>query len=168
MKHLKKFNESIVDNIKDLTENYLAYLTDEDFIYDIRKLNGEIQISIRKYFNDTTPNVEEGLRKREFDWQDVKDRVIPFLSILKKDYTINTIDFRIFKKDDGTGEQYGRQMDDGWIRGSIKNNLEDTINDKITNQRMNVLVISIDDDTEKKVKDEPKKGLFNRFIKKFT
>lgn len=167
MKYLKKYNESIVDDLKDLTENYLAYLTDEDFIYDIRKADGEIQISIRKDskwdFNNgiTTPT------NSDFGWQEVKDKVIPFLFILKKDYTINSIDFRIFKKDDGTGDRYGRQMDDGWIRGCIKNNLEDVINDKITNQNMNSLIISIDD-SDKKVKEEPKKSLLNRFIKKFA
>jgi hypothetical protein len=141
MKHLKKFNESIVDDLKDLTENYLAYLTDENFIYDIRKhplfYKDELQISIFKEYN--------GLNHRDFDWQDVKDRVIPFLMILKKDYTINSINFSIFKRDDGTGEEYGRQMDDGWIRGSIKNSLDDVTNDNIKNQSMSTLVISIDD-----------------------
>ena len=160
MKYLKNFNESIVDDLKDLTENYLAYLTDEDFIYDIRKAGwDELQITIHKNYNGVQTLVPSG-----FEWQDVKDRVIPFLMILKKDYTIKSIDFKIFKRDDGTGEEYGRQMDDGWIRGSIENSIDDV--DNIKNQSMNSLVICIDD-TDKKVWQKPqKKSLFNRFIKK--
>jgi hypothetical protein len=166
MKHLKKFNESIVDDLKDLTENYLAYLTDEEFIYDIRKAGwDELQITIHK---NSKWNFNNGIQtpvQSEFEWHEVKDRVIPFLMILKKDYTINSINFKIFKRDDGTGEEYGRQMDDGWIRGSIENSLDDV--DNIKNQSMNSLVICIDD-PDKKVWQKPqKKSLLNGFIKKF-
>jgi hypothetical protein len=169
VKHLKRFNEGKLEDIKELSEDYLVYLSDEDFIYDIRHANGQVLISLHK---ERPRHEQNNYEPIEFRWDDVKDRIIPFLSIIKKDYTINSVDFKIFRRDDGTdAEKYGRQMDDGWIRGSIDNSIEDIINDNIPKSRyMTMLVICIDDkvnDINNRTYKPKESSRFKKFIKKF-
>jgi hypothetical protein len=103
MKHLKKFNESLIrypqmieglkrfnEGVKDINElqsfcdDYLAYLYDTGFIADVEfqynhnnKNSQYIGITIKK--SDTTT----------FYWENVKDYIIPFITILSEDYKLD-------------------------------------------------------------------------------
>lgn len=74
MKHIRRFNESKYDEVKDLTEGSLAYLTDEGYEFNIRaesygKNNRFIFLLYKDY--------------QFMNWEDIKDYFIPFLERLK-------------------------------------------------------------------------------------
>jgi hypothetical protein len=77
MKHLRRFNESLKEDLQDFCETYLAYLIDEGFKVRISKFEGDdyhIMIGTSKQAN--------------FLWSEVKDQVLPFLHFLFKDYEL--------------------------------------------------------------------------------
>jgi len=90
MKYLKKFNESIdleskKKELQEFCDDYLASLTDNDYIVyvDIRlpKIDNELTICI--YRNN--PIVNNHLN---FKYDDIKDYIIPFISMLEDNYLI--------------------------------------------------------------------------------
>lgn len=90
MRYLKTF-ESI--NFKDELQNfcnaYLAYLLDEDFVatvYDFRGNNSELVIIIKR-IDFYTPELEE-IPNKKFNWNQVKDYLIPFIYSLNNSYEI--------------------------------------------------------------------------------
>ena len=82
MKYLKSIFESRIESrtkqdlteLQDTCEMYLAYLIDNGFYIDIQDFD-IMDIDIR---NDNDPNEEE-----TFKWSDVKDHVIPLITLFK-------------------------------------------------------------------------------------
>jgi hypothetical protein len=90
MRYIKPFNENVTQSIEDKCEAHLAYLLDEGFevIYDetndiIQKRDFIIEIKL------TTPSVSRvSYNYKHFTWNNVKDRVIPLVTQLNKEYEI--------------------------------------------------------------------------------
>ena len=78
MKHLRRFDESLKDELQDFCETYLAYLIDEGFRIYVSKFEGDDfhQIMIG------TPESSNSL------WSEMKDHILPFLHFLFKDYEL--------------------------------------------------------------------------------
>jgi hypothetical protein len=125
MKHIKKINEKFeVDFIKELSDNYLAYLLDDGFETEVYSQNIDtIIITISNYNRIEDILTPEWL---EFKWNDVKDYILPFLQILDNDYNIDDINFNKFK----------RKESDGRFRKSftLSKLLEDKLDDFSTNK----------------------------------
>lgn len=99
MKFLKKFNEN-KGTLLDFCDNYLAYLKDDGFIVDIG-------FSTDKPANQITISKKgSGDDKLVFDSLEVIDVIIPFIEVLKENYTI--LDDKIYIKfwDDVVGTTY--------------------------------------------------------------
>ena len=127
MKYLRKifenFSDNELDELKQTCEDYLAYLLDEDFTismddgsrarsikpgYQQDYLDIDILIpKTGKYsFQDWYEN-SEGL-----SWSDVKDQVIPLISLFKRgkfDYKLKSINF--FFHDYAEEEISGKELD---------------------------------------------------------
>ena len=78
MKHLRKFNESLKEELLDFCETYLAYLIDEGFKVRISKFEDQLLIGV---FSN---NCYENNRL----WLDMKNHILPFLHFLFKDYEL--------------------------------------------------------------------------------
>lgn len=79
MRYLRRFNESLGNELKDLCDDYLAYLKDDNFkVNIIHKPSGVEELCIFK----------SGQGVNLFTWDDVKYDIIPFLDILSKNYWI--------------------------------------------------------------------------------
>jgi hypothetical protein len=78
MKHLRKFNESLKEELLDFCETYLAYLIDEGFKVRISKFEGDD-------FHQIMLSTSE---PSNFLWSQVKDQILPFLHFLFKDYEL--------------------------------------------------------------------------------
>lgn len=76
MRHIKLFENFKDIDFEDLCNNYLAYLKDEDFDVYINELSDRYSITIRK----------EDWGKL-FNWDDVKDYLLPFLEMLSDKMT---------------------------------------------------------------------------------
>jgi len=81
MKYLKRIFESSelsdINELQDFCEMYLAYLTDEDWEVEI-----SVEHSFRKTFRITINNSPKNITS----WDQIKDKIIPFLEMLKKNY----------------------------------------------------------------------------------
>lgn len=115
MKFLKKFNEN-KGTLLDFCDNYLAYLKDDGFIVDIG-------FSTDKPANQITISKKgSGDDKLVFDSSEVIDVIIPFIEVLKENYSI--LDDKIYIKfwDDvvGTTLQFGYEYSQ-----KVSNFLED-------------------------------------------
>ncbi len=129
MKHLKRFNESkIEDNIKDLESQYLAYLKDDGFTINF--------YAIEKFYSWTN---YIGISKDQsgFYWKDVKYDVITFVEVLMKHYRVTTIKIYTPSNNDGVTQHT-------YIYSSIKghsNNIEDFLNEKgIPNDKLLIAI----------------------------
>jgi hypothetical protein len=82
MKHLRKFNESLKEELLDFCETYLAYLIDEGFRIYVSKFEGDDfhQIMIGVISNNGYSNNRL--------WLDMKNHILPFLHFLFKDYEL--------------------------------------------------------------------------------
>jgi hypothetical protein len=82
MKHLRRFNESLKDELQDFCETNLAYLIDEGFRIYVWKFEGDDfhQIMIGVISNNGYSNNRL--------WLDMKNHVLPFLHFLFKDYEL--------------------------------------------------------------------------------
>ena len=82
MKYLKSIFEAAGEKVElqDFCDMYLAYLIDDGFEVDFERLNGgfkdTLTVSIKSEEGTTT------------SWDVIKDKLIPFLSILVKSYNI--------------------------------------------------------------------------------
>ena len=100
MRYLKKFNESLTqDEIRDFCEMHLVYLLDDGYELAFREIGRITQINFLKP-NGVTPirwTPGQGGQVDWFNWDDIKNRFIPFLQILNKEYDIkdNPIFFQI-------------------------------------------------------------------------
>ena len=79
-------NESLShkEEIKDFCDTHLAYLTDEGFSIDYEELYGGhcTDVTIRH------SRREDSKYSHDFSWDEIKDRFIPFLHILSKEYKL--------------------------------------------------------------------------------
>ena len=132
MKHLKKFNESLIrypqmiEELQEFCEMNLAYLLDDDFCIDIVPYGSKFELHFYKSVNNMYT---------DFYWDEIKDIFIPFLI---------TLDERV----DRVGQEYN-------IEGIIfnytfnnrlvrrKQNLTKLIDDKIDNLVITHIYIEI-------------------------
>lgn len=84
MKHLRKFNEGLKEELQDFCETYLAYLIDEGFKVRISKFEGDDFHQIMLGY--ATDGSGYGSNNRL--WSEMKDQVLPFLHFLFKDYEL--------------------------------------------------------------------------------
>jgi hypothetical protein len=82
MKHLRRFNESLKEELQDFCETNLAYLIDEGFRIYVSKFEGDDfhQIMIGVISNNGYSNNRL--------WLDMKNHILPFLHFLFKDYEL--------------------------------------------------------------------------------
>jgi hypothetical protein len=75
MKHLRRFNESLKDELQDFCETNLAYLIDDGFrIYIVE--------------GDDFHLIMIGCGNENRLWSQMKDQILPFLHFLLKDYEL--------------------------------------------------------------------------------
>ena len=83
MKYLKSIFESSelsdINELQDFCEMYLAYLIDEDW---------EVEVSEEPGFIKTFKIVINNSPKNITSWDQIKDKIIPFLEMLKKNYNL--------------------------------------------------------------------------------
>lgn len=82
----EKLNESLSpkEELEDFCDTYLSYLTDEGFYIDYEELYGGhcTNVTIRH------SKREDSKYSYDFSWDEIKDRFIPFLQILSKQYKL--------------------------------------------------------------------------------
>jgi hypothetical protein len=87
MRYLKKFFESFDENVlQDFCETHLAYLLDEGYELYIGDERGKktISITIPSDVSDEDGEYDTG----EFEWNNIKDHFIPFLTHLNNKYKV--------------------------------------------------------------------------------
>ena len=92
MKHLRRFNESNDDwelerdDFQDFCDTYLAYLTDEDFKVTLENFDRHRKsIYLIKEGEKGGWVYDPEVRANEpFDWEEIKNTFIPFLTLLEK------------------------------------------------------------------------------------
>lgn len=87
MRYLKRFNEGYVrnvDELKSFSEQYLAFLLDDNF---------ELNFSTAADYSTTTINLTKlsNSTNARFKWEDIKDIFLPYITILSENYKINDI-----------------------------------------------------------------------------
>jgi hypothetical protein len=109
MRYLKYY-ESLNTTLEDFCTNYLAYLLDDGFSFELD--HGKKYINVDFYRISGSSN---------FKWSDIKEHFIPFLAMLDKSYSVNSgVDFYL-KEPECQGSQHR------FINFMI--NKEDIIND---------------------------------------
>lgn len=90
MKYIKKFNESKVDfeEFKETCYSHLSYLSDFGFKVNLVQLGNESAICIRHVESTSICK-----------WIDIKNDIIPFITVLSKKYKLTTIRFNFTKID---------------------------------------------------------------------
>ena len=97
MKHLKRFNESnsYEEELKDFCEGYLAYLLDD----------GDYELFTYTYVEHFKILLCEKDRSY-IEWDNIKEHFIPFLSMLDKNYSIESGEIYDEKAIDIDGTEY--------------------------------------------------------------
>jgi hypothetical protein len=95
MKHLKSITEAFefdtqLRKVKELGELNLSYLEDEGYIINYKVTDAIIQYrDIVIEISRVDRNIFSGYLKKDlFSWSDVKDRVIPLVTQLNKDFNV--------------------------------------------------------------------------------
>jgi hypothetical protein len=90
MKHLKRINESFLDRseLREFCEMYLSYLLDTES-FNIEVLPSDEGMATIILRNNPDGNTFSG--DRVFNWSDIRDQYLPFLTMLDKSYSINSI-----------------------------------------------------------------------------
>jgi hypothetical protein len=117
-------NESLSpkEELEDFCDTHLAYLTDEGFYIDYEEIYGGhcTYVTIRH------SKREDSKYSHDFSWNEIKDRFIPFLQMLSKEYKLFNFHFEdiVCKKDEVVW------MDDLLSKTyySYEDVIEDTIN----------------------------------------
>ena len=82
----EQINESLSpkEELEDFCDTYLSYLTDEGFYIEYEELYGghSTNVTIRH------SKREDSRYSHDFSWDEVKDRFIPFLQMLSKEYEL--------------------------------------------------------------------------------
>ena len=100
MKHLRRFNEGLKDELQDFCDTHLAYLLDKGFYnyIDIERWNRyKIYHNLRLTKGYTDSKV--------FAWYDISDHFIPFLYMLNKYYDLDDTTI-VFKRDTGETDTF--------------------------------------------------------------
>ena len=91
MRYLKKFSlikESIdLDQLKEFSDGYLAYLLDDGFETSCWRSFGGLVPSITLMI-DLKVNITT--RSQRFSWDEIKDHFIPFLTMLQQNYKLKS------------------------------------------------------------------------------
>lgn len=125
MKHLKRFNEGVEDTtlveLQDFCETGLVYLLDDYFEISV----SSIRPKKLNYFSI-------GISKTEhfFEWDAIKDHVIPFLFRLSKRYKVSSLVEFYFRE--------GKPTRDIYI--SLEDILNDTGDMKLLNKEGSVIL----------------------------
>lgn len=85
-----KGRDYILDEVSDIVEGTLAYLSDEGFVFSAETFFNDVQIYINKPKSKTHINDDEYVK---FSWLDVKEYVISLFERLEKafnDFNIKT------------------------------------------------------------------------------
>lgn len=145
MKHLRKFNESLSSNefneLKEFSENCLAYLLDEGFELELVDRYGRdsndpsYEIDSDYFWIDlygpliTQPDIYGGIPiDRSYSWNQIKDYYIPFLKLIKARYIL-VDDERSYKGD----VVYFKIQEGADVDVAFKEfKLDEVIDDKIT------------------------------------
>jgi hypothetical protein len=98
MKYLKSFESlsfpSDTDKLREYSRNYLAYLMDAGF---------NIQVTSLTQINDNNTNKVNIIINKSgygnFKWNEVKDYLIPFLTMLNQDYKIDSYPMDLYHAD---------------------------------------------------------------------
>lgn len=104
MKHLRRFNESYtqedLDELKDFCDVHLSYLIDEDYKVSVQdfetNVGSVLQVVVKPpkvmRKNNWVRKLETGLKEEEVGtpFSHFKDRLIPFVYMLLKDYRLIT------------------------------------------------------------------------------
>lgn len=133
MKHLKPFFESIsgwnninVGELKEFSNNsHFAYLADDGFTFGVfSRINGTL-FNDNQYF-DTFTFIRIIKRERDtlvlFNWDDIKDNLIPFLEMFIRRYNLSDIRLKV---------DFG--VENHNVSGVSGYNITDVINDNLKN-----------------------------------
>jgi hypothetical protein len=144
MKYLRKIFENFSDEelkeLKETCEDYLAYLLDEDF--SIRMDDGSRSRSIHPTYQQDYLDIdilvpETGKYSEEnwydnvtgLSWSDVKDQVIPLISLFKRgkfDYKLKSVHFFFheYAEEEISGKELDYLIDDSseWNTEFLENN----------------------------------------------
>lgn len=77
----------VVMGVNDLCEQHLVYLQDEGFIYDV-DLNPDLGQDNSDLYDSGYIIFKLGKNDEGFSWNEIKDRFIPFLIMLKKEFDV--------------------------------------------------------------------------------
>jgi len=116
MKYIKLFEEKWeqpdrTEELLDFTNDYLAYLTDDGFKFQVNSgdFTSDVYevIRIRKgdtpFYTGRDPNLD----KEQFTWNQIKDYMLPYLIMLDRRYTIAVVTF--FTERLGSSLSYTRE-----------------------------------------------------------
>ena len=154
MKHLRKFNEGLSSSefseLKEFSENCLAYLLDEDFEVELVDRNG--RESNDPSFNEDTeyfwvdlygpwgdPDRYGGQTRAGFSWDQIKDYYIPFLKLISARYVL------VSDESSWYGDLVYFKIQEGHdVETAFKNfTIEDVIDDKITSDSIYSVSIKV-------------------------
>jgi hypothetical protein len=113
----RKKREKKRDELQDFCDTYLAYLKDEGFNVYVNPMGNrtEITIYLRDFRYGGNP----------FEWNNVKDHIIPFLEILRRNY--NTNEEVIFYTKSNKG-----------IVATTKQNIQSVVDDNLLDNRTSI------------------------------
>ena len=146
MKHLRKFNEGLsfseFNELKEFSENCLAYLLDEGFELELVDRNGResndpsFDEDAEYFWVDLYGPTENG-DTISYSWDQIKDYYIPFLKLVQKRYTLTDGDWNkdlvLFKIEEGA------DVETAFKRFEV----EDVIDDKITSDSIYSVSIKV-------------------------
>ena len=156
MKHLRKFNEAQFGNsfktaglssnefneLREFSENCLAYLLDEGFELELVDRNGResndpsFDEDAKYFWVDLYGPTENG-DTISYSWDQIKDYYIPFLKLVQKRYTLTDGDWNkdlvLFKIEEGA------DVETAFKRFEV----EDVIDDKITSDSIYSVSIKV-------------------------
>ena len=120
MKYLRKFFESFDENkLRDFCETHLVYLLDEEYELFIGDDRGKKTISI------TTPSDINDYDTGEFEWNNVKDHYITFLTHLNNKYNIVRVSGLDYDKDLHFIEFFTNRPNQTWKYYTVQEVIDD-------------------------------------------
>ena len=147
MRYLKTFENlnyftSGVNEIETFIKNNIAYILDEGFIYkvDFRKYGGRFNYQVRIYKIEQKGNNRKQII---FNWDDVKDDVIPFLELLNDTYTLDSYSPEDSSLVIDTGDFLHELLDDKKTNEKRWYPIEDLIDDTIGNIKIQFISFTI-------------------------
>lgn len=153
MKHLKRFNENkenFKEDLQEFCEKNLAYLLDDAVLSIVERPGGyEELLLLRIKLNEPKT------------WLEIKDDIIPFLTLLNEKYEITS---KVFGKGGNIRFYIGLNTDELWLNQSyVEDSVENLINDLPNSVTATKLYrYSLDDIRIYIKREHPKKGIINK------